>query len=793
MSNFPEYLDFAEERLELGIDYGAVGGISFKTEIIETSDGSEIRIPQWHLPLGRWQLGDRMVADSELDKLEEVTYLKDFHEARKGGKQAFRFKDWADYQGTGEEVGTGDNVQTEWQLKKWYRVGASKICRPITKPVEGTVKIYFDDIEQELTTVWTIDHTSGLIRFVNPVPDGVSITSDFEYDVPVCFETDEIGFNLQAVEGERKLYRLESVFVKEIRYPINFFISPEKIDISETLDLGIIYDSIESIKFNTSKQDIVTGYSRKDDNWTDGKFYLNLGVRAVDETELKEILNYFWVAQGKANSFTFKYLGNSYISRFDVDSINLKFNQKQNQNFLFNLSGLKLKLEEIIIFDPPPFTFRLEPIFVDPTDPNDPNLINSGFSGGGGGGGGNGGGGGGGSAKLQLSLYKSETVEIDRLPVGASANPNGYYIANSFWAAGKLHVFLSSNFSGSSYHRRLAHYAIDPRQSWNFQYQEDSSFYLKDYLFSLANASTVLLTPTGVSMFLVGTDDYPLGTSGTNYNKGVVRFEIKDDGSFLINLMPYNGNTAVRPHALYGDKVFLQKSGTIVDSLGTLDGLSYFYSSISNGFPVGSSVTNPLPTGIDRYMEGNVWLHTGTLPESKLREINHTNAPFFSYYPSSTGNLPILYFFQNQNGAVNLRARLRNYCEDAFGCSDDLDLTYFFQKSNYLAEPVQYDIQNTITISSLGDSYYIQRTISGFVNIDDYGNIIQLSGSKLVYYHNGSGYGIDISTQIGFLAGYIKSIQALTPYGFAVFGQSRSNLFDSNNQILLSFIQSKNV
>ncbi len=39
----PQYISFAEERLELGYDYGAVGGPSFATEVIEVADDREQR------------------------------------------------------------------------------------------------------------------------------------------------------------------------------------------------------------------------------------------------------------------------------------------------------------------------------------------------------------------------------------------------------------------------------------------------------------------------------------------------------------------------------------------------------------------------------------------------------------------------------------------------------------------------------------------------------------------------------------------------------------------------------
>ncbi|MGF1588371.1 MAG: DUF2460 domain-containing protein [Pleurocapsa sp.] len=90
----PEFIDFAEVRLELGYDYGCVGGPEFKTTVNEVADGRESRNSLFVLPRGRWQLGNRLIADSDSLGLEEVTYLATFHQDRQGSLQGFRFKDF---------------------------------------------------------------------------------------------------------------------------------------------------------------------------------------------------------------------------------------------------------------------------------------------------------------------------------------------------------------------------------------------------------------------------------------------------------------------------------------------------------------------------------------------------------------------------------------------------------------------------------------------------------------------------------------------------------------------------
>ncbi len=784
MSNFPEYLDFAEERLELGIDYGAVGGMSFRTEIIETSDGKETRNPKWHLPLGRWQLGDRFVADSEPDKLAEVTYLKEFHAARLGSKQGFRFKDWSDFQGIGQEVGTGDDVETEWQLKKWYRVGDAAICRPITKPVEGTVKIYFDGVEQTQVTVWTINHNSGLIRFVNPVPNGVSITSDFEFDIPVCFEADRIGFNLEAVQGNRKLYRLESVFVKEIRYPINFFITPEEITINETLDLGIVYDSIESIEFNTSKQDVASGYSRKDANWEEGKSYLNLGDRAVNKTELEELLNYFWVAQGKANTFNSKYLGDKYIAKFNSDSLNLKFIAKERERYLFDLSGLKLELKENPAFEIPPFSFPLEPVFIDLQDPNNSYITAAGdsFYGGGGSGGNNGDS----STNFGISSYSADGVSFDQLPPGETASNVTYNSGILFWAAGTLHLLVRGASSNSAYYNRLIYYRLNAASGWEFEYQDVPIW---DYTVSITdvNAPRVRKTPTGTSLFLRASDLYPLGTGTTTTNNGLLRFEIKDNGSGELSFIPNPGALSSgwgAIDAVYGDKAYTAAS--INAFLGAFNGLDYYASRFDNGFPISYNAA-------ENHSQGNIWQPSSLIDQKRV--IYHEGEEFFSYFPVSTSNKPSFYTVEGQQGTYLIKVLTRNYCEnDRYACSSEFrkDLVHFYLKKTWDSEPQLIDVQQWLISSTYGNSHYIQTYNAQKQSVDSSGNILVYAGSKMIYYRSGSGYGIDVTSQLGYTMSNTRALTGETPYGFGIFAQDFRSLFDPLVQMKLIFVQHAN-
>ena len=350
---------FAETRLELGYDYGAVGGPSFSTEIVKVADERETKNSLSVLPLHRYQLGDRLVAESERDLLQEVSYLKQFHELRQGSYQGFRYKDWADFESIHQLIGIGDGTTTHWQLRKGYWVGDVVTWRPITKPVVGTVVLWANGIEQQPAVEpggegWTVNHETGVISNPEPLANGVVLTALFEFDVPVRFESDALGFSLQAYEADSgdAIYRLESVFVKEIRLPLSlpWEIQPAG-EITEELDLGIVYDTVEQYSYATERQELRSGWGVAIPNRDESKLVLNLGDRVYDREEVDKLLAYFWKAKGKKKEFFLSHLNKEYIAKFNTDRLTIKFEVANNKDVLYILKGVKLQLSPNSLLD----------------------------------------------------------------------------------------------------------------------------------------------------------------------------------------------------------------------------------------------------------------------------------------------------------------------------------------------------------------------------------------------------------------------------------------------------------
>lgn len=176
---------FHEVQFPPKIAYGATGGPEFNTTVATTLGGFEQRNVNWQKARGRWDISTGVKSKADMDAVIA------FFRARFGKAYGFRFKDWSDYQGAGESLGTGDDLETQFQLVKNYASGSFFYQRDIKKPVSGTVKIYLDSVLQ--MSGYAVDHATGVVTF-NVAPGiAVAVNADFEFDVPVRFDTDTLG------------------------------------------------------------------------------------------------------------------------------------------------------------------------------------------------------------------------------------------------------------------------------------------------------------------------------------------------------------------------------------------------------------------------------------------------------------------------------------------------------------------------------------------------------------------------------------------------------------------------
>lgn len=165
---------------------------TFSTRIIETVSGHEQRSTQWADARLYFDAGPGIRSEAD------ITTLIAFFRARRGAARGFRFRDPYDHGSAGPDaapgpvdqvIGTGDGIATSFMLCKAYGTGDATQVRPISRPVEGSIRIAVDGTEQ--LSGW--QHLGGgEIAFDVPPASGAPISAGFLFDVPVRFGEDRL-------------------------------------------------------------------------------------------------------------------------------------------------------------------------------------------------------------------------------------------------------------------------------------------------------------------------------------------------------------------------------------------------------------------------------------------------------------------------------------------------------------------------------------------------------------------------------------------------------------------------
>lgn len=181
------------------LSYSSSGGPEYLTGIAVLQSGHEQRRSVWATPRHMYN------ASYGIKLIEDFEIIRDFFHAMKGRFHGFRFKDWNDFTSAADdlgvptnvdqEIGIGDGIEVDFQLRKNYTVGTETLQRPVTKPVAGTTIVAVDGVPQILTTDYTIDETTGIITFVTPPASLEVVTAGFEFDVPCRFDIDKLTVN----------------------------------------------------------------------------------------------------------------------------------------------------------------------------------------------------------------------------------------------------------------------------------------------------------------------------------------------------------------------------------------------------------------------------------------------------------------------------------------------------------------------------------------------------------------------------------------------------------------------
>ncbi len=191
-------MSFLEIQFPTDISYGATGGPTYSTDVVTMFSGHEQRNSNWKNARGKYNIATGVKTE------EQWQALISFFRSCKGKAIGFRFKDWTDYKAKNQQIGIGDGETPEFQLVKAYTSGDTVVTRKIAKPVAGTVKVYLNGQRIDHYNLrgarddYSVDYTTGIITFTKAPEMKVIITADFEFDVPVRFDTDELQLSIDS-------------------------------------------------------------------------------------------------------------------------------------------------------------------------------------------------------------------------------------------------------------------------------------------------------------------------------------------------------------------------------------------------------------------------------------------------------------------------------------------------------------------------------------------------------------------------------------------------------------------
>lgn len=194
---------FHETRFPVAISFGSSGGPERLTEIVTLGSGHEERNSRWADSRRRFDAG------YGVRSLDDLHAIVEFFEERRAKLYGFRWRDFTDWKScppsavpapTDQFIGTGDGIETEFQLIKTYGGANAPFERRIQKPVAGSLQLMVGSALQSLGADYLFDETSGQIVFqsASVPPPGALIRAGFEFDVPVRFDTDRLDINLTA-------------------------------------------------------------------------------------------------------------------------------------------------------------------------------------------------------------------------------------------------------------------------------------------------------------------------------------------------------------------------------------------------------------------------------------------------------------------------------------------------------------------------------------------------------------------------------------------------------------------
>lgn len=178
-------LPYLNAYIEKCPTFGWQGGPVFKTTIVTMRNGRERGNAEWQYARHSYSAPFRNI------KPGAYMGIKQMHLVCRGRLYYFKFKDQLDHTADNEVFGEGDGAETTFQLRKVSTIdGVSYIRETYVIRPGGVFKV------NGVPAAHTVDLDRGLVTFSVAPANGAALSGDWEFDVWVRFDQDDLPFSI---------------------------------------------------------------------------------------------------------------------------------------------------------------------------------------------------------------------------------------------------------------------------------------------------------------------------------------------------------------------------------------------------------------------------------------------------------------------------------------------------------------------------------------------------------------------------------------------------------------------
>lgn len=182
--------------------YPCISSPRWNTSLVSVDSGAESANQRWAHPLHKFTL------PNAVRKTETVYAVRSHWLVMRGPYHTWPWRDPLDFASVqltkpnvepsisdqDESLGVGDDIETEFQIYRTYRVGSQTYRRKIELPILSSVKIGYvppSDQPSETLPPYTVTRPGGKVVFSYPPPQDMILTIGYLFDTCVRFESDE--------------------------------------------------------------------------------------------------------------------------------------------------------------------------------------------------------------------------------------------------------------------------------------------------------------------------------------------------------------------------------------------------------------------------------------------------------------------------------------------------------------------------------------------------------------------------------------------------------------------------